>query len=90
MVKFLGIDINAAQVIFNNLTIDLWQVPRNAYRQPIMSDAELLTRVKEQGVLGNHLFEVMKVAFKKFDTCNVPRGEVYIYGDNFLVLFTAI
>ena len=55
-----------------------------------MSDAELLIRVKEQGVLGNHLFEVMKVAFKKFDTWNVPGGEVYIYGDNPLVLLTAI
>jgi len=90
----LGIDIKAAQVVFNTSTIDVWQVPRNVYRQPIMSDAELLTRVKGKGALkgalGNHLFEVMQSALVKLDTWNIPMGEVYIYGDNPLVLLTAI
>jgi purine nucleosidase len=86
----LGIDIKAAQVVFNTSTIDVWQVPRNVYRQPIMSDAELLIRVKGKGALGNHLFEVMQSALVKLDTWNIPMGEVYIYGDNPLVLLTAI
>lgn len=86
----LGIDIKAAQVIFNSSNIRLWQVPRNVYRQPIMSDAELLTRVKGKGELGNHLYAVMKEALGKLNTWNIPIGEVYIYGDNPLVLLTAI
>ncbi|WP_339655394.1 nucleoside hydrolase [uncultured Maribacter sp.] len=86
----LGIDIKAAQVIFNESNIKLWQVPRNVYRQPIMSNAELLTRVKGKGVLGNHLYDVMEEAFSKLNKWNIPIGEVYIYGDNPLVLLTAI
>ena len=85
----LGIDIKAAQVIFNTSNIKLWQVPRNVYRQPIMSDAELLTRVKGKGQLGNHLYGVMAEAFSKLNKWNIPIGEVYIYGDNPLVLLTA-
>ncbi|MEP2056169.1 MAG: nucleoside hydrolase [Maribacter litoralis] len=86
----LGIDIKAAQVIFNNSNINLWQVPRNVYRQPILSDAELLIKVKGKGKLGNHLFNVMKEAYTKLDKWNIPMGEVYIYGDNPLVLLTAL
>jgi len=86
----LGIDIKAAQVIFNDSDINIWQVPRNVYRQPIMSDAELLIKVKGKGKLGNHLFNVMKEAYTKLDKWNIPMGEVYIYGDNPLVLLTAL
>lgn len=86
----LGIDIKAAQVIFNSSNIKLWQVPRNVYRQPILSNAELLTQVKGKGALGNHLYNVMKEAFGKLNKWNVPIGEVYIYGDNPLVLLTAL
>ena len=86
----LGIDIKAAQVVFNASDLKLWQVPRNVYRQPIMTDAELLTKVKAKGALGNHLYNVMKEAFDKLDNWKIPIGEVYIYGDNPLVLLTAL
>ena len=86
----LGIDIKAAQVVFNASDLKLWQVPRNVYRQPIMTDAELLTKVKAKGALGNHLYSVMKEAFGKLDNWKIPIGEVYIYGDNPLVLLTAL
>lgn len=86
----LGIDIKAAQVVFNTSNLKLWQVPRNVYRQPIMTHAELLTQVKGKGRLGNHLYAVMKEAFDKLKKWNVPIGEVYIYGDNPLVLLTAL
>ncbi len=55
-----------------------------------MSDAELLIKVKGKGKLGNHLFNVMKEAYTKLDKWNIPMGEVYIYGDNPLVLLTAL
>ena len=86
----LGMDIKAAQVVFNASNLKLWQVPRNVYRQPIMTDAELLIHVKGKGALGDHLYGVMKDALGKLGKWNVPIGEVYIYGDNPLVLLTAL
>tara|TARA_R110002167_G_scaffold353147_1_gene566297 strand:- start:2018 stop:2818 length:801 start_codon:yes stop_codon:yes gene_type:complete len=54
----LGMDIKAAQVVFNASNLKLWRVPRNVYRQPIMKDAELLTHVKDKGALGNQMMPV--------------------------------
>ncbi len=86
----LGIDKVAAQVIFNKSDIDLWQVPRNVYRQPIMSHAELMLRVSNKGQLGNYLARTMMETFKKLNAWKVPIGETYIMGDNPLVLLTAL
>jgi len=35
-----GIDLKAGQIIFNNSDIPIWQVPRNAYRQALLSFSE--------------------------------------------------
>ena len=86
----LGIDIFAAQVIFNQSNISFWQVPRDVYRQPIMSHAELLTQVKKKGKLGNYLANAMEEVFKKLKNYEVNIGETYIMGDNPLVLLTAL
>ncbi|HMB64127.1 MAG TPA: nucleoside hydrolase [Eudoraea sp.] len=86
----LGIDLLAAQVIFNTSDIKLWQVPRNAYRQPIMSHAELLVNVRGKGALGDYLAGTMEDTFKKMNNYNVLIGETYIMGDNPLVLLTAL
>lgn len=86
----LGIDIVAAQVIFNESDIRLWQVPRNVYRQPIMSHAELLTEVKGMGALGDFLARTMEETYNKLNGYKVLIGETYIMGDNPLVLFTAL
>ncbi len=45
----LAIDLNAGKVIFNKSDINLWQVPRNVYRQTLISYAELIQRVESQG-----------------------------------------
>lgn len=42
----LGIDTRAAQIVFNQSDIGIWQIPRNVYRQCLMSYAELLTEVR--------------------------------------------
>src|SRR3712207_8005339 len=44
----LRIDVTAAQVVFNDSTIPLWQVPRNVYRQCLVSMTELLHRRSEE------------------------------------------
>ncbi|MFC3971240.1 nucleoside hydrolase [Maribacter confluentis] len=86
----LGIDIKAAQVIFNTSNIELWQVPRNVYRQPIMSYSELITKVKSEGELGDYLYNTMRTVFTTLKEYKVNIGETYIMGDNPLVLLTAL
>ena len=86
----LGIDKVATQVIFNKSNIPLWQIPRNAYRQPIMSHAELLVHVKGKGELGNYLAQEMRTIFGLLQVYGAHIGETYIMGDNPLVLLTAL
>jgi purine nucleosidase len=82
----LGIDLKAGQVIFNQSEISLWQVPRDAYRQALVSSAELHHRMGEgrlAGFLLNRLREVMRRAEGSL-------GEAYVLGDSPLVLLTAL
>lgn len=46
----LNIDINAAKVIFNKSSIAIWQVPRNAYRQCLLSYSQLLLKVNKRRI----------------------------------------
>jgi purine nucleosidase len=84
-----SIDIAAAQVVFDS-EIPLWQVPRDAYRQALVSLAELEARVRPCGPIGEHLVALLD------DVLYDPRypgrnlGETYILGDSPLVLLTAL
>jgi len=83
----LGIDVLAAQIIFNESDIEVWQIPRNVYRQAIVSDAELSSRLMDKGPLGNYLINTLSSLKKK---ANGTLGETYVLGDNPLVLVTAL
>ena len=48
-----SIDIKAAQAVFDS-DMAIWQIPRNTYRQLIMSYAELLHSVAKRGRLGRY------------------------------------
>lgn len=85
----LNIDPAAARVIFNRSSIPLWQVPRNAYRQCMVSYAQLLTKVRPAGKVGQHLTEVLETLMRRIQPFyNI--GETYILGDSPLVLLTAL
>lgn len=86
----LGIDIKAAQVIFNKSAIPVWQVPRNAYRQVLQPYSLLLTKVKPQGKIGSYLANVLETLTKRLLGYNYNIGETYILGDSPLVLLTAL
>jgi inosine-uridine nucleoside N-ribohydrolase len=86
----LNIDINAAKVIFNRSSIALWQVPRNAYRQCIVSYAQLLMNVKPKGEVGKYLVEKLEGVTKMLYKYGLNIGETYILGDSPLVLLTAL
>jgi inosine-uridine nucleoside N-ribohydrolase len=83
----LKIDIAAARVVFNDSAIDLWQVPRNVYRQCLVSMTELAARVAPAGRLGRHLYDAL-LAVQEREARNL--GETYVLGDNPLVLLTAL
>jgi inosine-uridine nucleoside N-ribohydrolase len=83
----LGIDLNAAQVIFNQSEIPIWQVPRDAYRQALVSDSELHNRMKEEGRLAGFLLGKLREIKSR---AKGSLGETYILGDSPLVLLTAL
>ncbi len=86
----LSIDPLAAQVVFNDSDIDIWQVPRNAYRTVIASRAELLVRMQPCSPLGAHLFDALSAVIGSAGGHGFNLGEVYILGDSPLVLLTAL
>lgn len=85
-----GIDVAAVQVIFNQSTIPLWQVPRNAYRETLMSYAELLTKVKPRGKIGAYLAGKIDRVIELTNEYKIYTGETYIMGDSPLILLTAL
>jgi Inosine-uridine preferring nucleoside hydrolase len=86
----LRIDITAAQVVFNDSPISLWQVPRDAYRQALVSWAELEARVRPAGPLGAYLYRALDRVRQRAATHGMDIGETYIAGDSPLVLLTAL
>ncbi|MGC3991880.1 MAG: nucleoside hydrolase [Chthoniobacteraceae bacterium] len=83
----LGIDRLAAQVIFNQSPIPIWQIPRDAYRQALVSDAELSARIDRKGPLGGFLLGRFDALMK---AAHHSLGEAYALGDSPLVLVTAL
>ncbi|GAA1656025.1 nucleoside hydrolase [Actinoplanes couchii] len=86
-----GLDALAAQVVWNDTTVPLWQVDRNAYFSCLMSDHELQLNLLPCGKAGAALWDSL---FEDW----IPRlgergrnfGETYIMGDNPLVLLTGL
>jgi purine nucleosidase len=86
----LGIDIIAGQIIFNISEIPLWQVPRDAYRQALLSHTELLLKVKPEGAIGKYLTNTIENVSRIAQINNLSLGETYVLGDSPLVLLTAL
>ena len=86
----LNIDILAGQVIFNDSTIPIWQVPRNIYRQCLVSYAELDARVRPMGRLGAYMVEAIERLVEGVGAHGLLMGETYALGDSPLVLLTAL
>lgn len=82
-----GIDPKAVQVIFNNSNIPIWQIPRNAYRQALISYAEMSYKIRGSGPIGDYLVGRLEDLMKR---ANSSLGEAYALGDSPLVLLTAL
>lgn len=86
----LNIDKAAARVVFNRSAVPVWQVPRNAYRQCLMSYAQLLLRVKPKGQLGAYLYQQIAGILLRLQQYGLKAAETYVMGDSPLVLLTAL
>ena len=86
----LNIDVSAAQYVFNHSSVRLWQVPRNAYRQALISFAEIDARVRPMGPLGSWLAGAIDQVHEMAGAHGFNLGETYTLGDSPLVLLTAL
>lgn len=89
----LSIDPVAAQVIFNESDIEIWQVPRDAYRQMLFSNSEV-DELAASGALGSYLkarldaMAEMMAHIPGFP--GITQTEAYVLGDSPLVTLTAL
>jgi hypothetical protein len=85
-----AIDLAAARVVLGDSDLRLWQVPRDAYRQAMLSDAELDARVRPHGAIGGLLADSIDRVRNRLAEHGFPLGETYAYGDSPLVLLTVL
>lgn len=86
----LAIDITAARVVLEDSDLPLWQIPRDAYRQCLVSDAELRTRVRSAGELGRYLYDELERVLVAVTQMRGHTYGTYTLGDSPLVLLTAL
>lgn len=78
------IDVVAAKVVFNRSNLHIWQVPRNAYRQCLISYPILERRLK-----GNPVGEYLLKKISHY-VGQGKNSESYVLGDSPLVLLSAL
>jgi purine nucleosidase len=87
----LLIDVPAARVLFEAQDLTIWQVPRDVYRQCLVSDVELRRRVAACGPLGAYLYDEVADLQDVLDQhAGMAVSESYALGDSPLVLLTAL
>ena len=84
------IDPLAVQVVFNDSELPLWQVPRSAYRECLISYAEILTKIRPMGAIGRFLYDNIVRIYEWRNESPPGAGETYILGDQPLVTLTAL
>lgn len=86
----LSTDVLAAQVVFNDSDLRIWQIPRDAYRQTAVGLSEIELRVRGVGPLGDALAESLDHVNEMVRDLGWNLGETYLLGDSPLVLVTAL
>ncbi len=84
------IDPLAARFVFNDASVPIWQIPREAYSTCLVSITELRAHVAPRGKIGKWLYDKMLAANAKFAGMRVNTGETWTLGDNPLVLLAAL
>lgn len=86
----LMIDVASGRVCFDAQDLRIWQVPRDTYRQAIISESELRIRIGGTGPLGAYMYGEIKHLLDGVASAGQPVTGGYDIGDNALVLLTAL
>ncbi|GAA4622651.1 hypothetical protein GCM10023196_015700 [Actinoallomurus vinaceus] len=79
----------AAQVLFNQSSMPIWQIPSDVYSMCMVSDFELQQYVATADDIGHWLWRNQLDYYQRFAK-RINFGEVYQLGDSPLVLLTAL
>lgn len=85
----LNTDMVASRLVFNESTMMIWQMPQDVFSAALASRAELLTRVRPYGPLGEHVYTAIGARVDAWSR-GLKMGETYGLGDHPLVLLTAL
>lgn len=85
-----AIDPVAAQYIFNDSTVPLWQIPSDIYATCVVSASEIQAYVAPYGAIGNWLYQKLFEAAERMMKYKLNTGETWTLGDSPLVLITAL
>ena len=88
-----SLDREAAEIVFNRSDIEIWQVPRNAFRAMLIGTGEL-AELGRSGPLGRYLWGEVAATHERL-AANLPphifsAGESLMLGDTALVTLTAL
>ncbi|CAN7169899.1 nucleoside hydrolase [Phenylobacterium sp. LjRoot225] len=84
-----NIDPLAAQFVFNDSPVRIWQIPRSVYATCLVSDTEIQAYVAPHGAIGAWLYQkVVDYPLKYMKALNM--GETWSLGDSPLVVLTAL
>jgi len=78
----LRLDVKAAQTVFNDSDLTIWQIPRDVYRQALYSMAELEDKIAPLGEIGEYLTTKLGGMARMADT--------YVLGDSPLCLISTL
>lgn len=84
-----SIDPLAAQHVFNETSVPIWQVPSDVYQTCVVSDAELNVFVRPCGAIGEWLYRQVVETAEKYKPYFNP-GATWSLGDNPLVVLAAL
>jgi hypothetical protein len=85
-----SLDPAAAQYVFNESRVPLWQVTSRAYGTCYVSMTELQAHVAPYGAIGAWLYTKFVEGYPGFTRMGANLGETWSMGDNPLVLLTAL
>lgn len=84
-----NIDRLAAQYLFNETSVRIWQIPRSVYGTCLVSDTEIQAYVAPYGKIGEWLYaKVIEAAGRWGGAINI--GETWCLGDSPLVVLTSL
>lgn len=84
-----NIDPLAAQFLYNETQLPIWQVPRAVYKTCVVSATEIQAYIAPHGRIGAWLYDRLADLVRRFGS-GFNTGETWTLGDNPLVLLTGL